>query len=400
MKNKLFFATLISYLGIYITMPVLSAISTKAHMLPNQIGIMISLGAFAMLIFAPIWGKLSDKWGRKTVIVTGLLGMAIGFVFYTIFFKLAISSEKAVNFLIYGLMLVRFIMGMFMTTAPTAANAYMADISTVENRAKDMASLGAATGLAMVLGPIIGGLLSSSGNLFNPFYVTSIMLAVFGILLIFWLPKGNKSNSSENLSQKNTVKTNKKFFTVSLFGWLLVGCSIMFIVVGLQLLTSLYIKDVLVQTVAQSAKTASLLFVVQGVMLMLTQVVQINILNWHAKKMMLVGVPILVAGLLLLTAQSSFALIIVSYVLIGIGAGLGISSLSAGASLTVSQEHQGSVAGAVAMTQGIAGIVSPLFGTSLFQINIRLPFYVFALFCCFSYIVFIFLTKTKKEQHS
>lgn len=398
MKNKLFFATLISYLGIYITMPVLSAISTKAHMLPNQIGVMISLGAFAMLIFAPIWGKLSDKWGRKAVIVTGLLGMAIGFILYTIFFKLAVSSEKSVSFLIYGLMVVRFIMGMFMTTAPTAANAYMADISTMENRAKDMASLGAATGLAMVLGPIIGGLLSSNGNLFNPFYVTIILLAVFGILLMFLLPKENKTNFSDNSIQKETVKTNKKFFTVNLFGWLLVGCSIMFIIVGLQLLTSLYVREVLVQTVAQSAKTASLLFVVQGVMLMLTQIVQIKILNWHAKKMMLVGVPILLVGLLLLTAQSSFALIIVSYVLIGIGAGLGISSLSAGASLAVSQEHQGSVAGAVAMTQGIAGIISPLFGTSLFQINIRLPFYVFALFCCFAYIIFILSNKTKAKK--
>lgn len=82
MKNKLFIATLISYLGIYITMPVLSAISTKAHMLPGQIGVMISLGAIAMLVFAPVWGKLSDKLGRKTVIVAGLMGMGGSCLFF------------------------------------------------------------------------------------------------------------------------------------------------------------------------------------------------------------------------------------------------------------------------------------------------------------------------------
>lgn len=82
MKNKLFLATLVSYLGIYVTMPILSAISTKAHMIPSQIGVMISCGAFAMLLFAPVWGKISDKLGRRMVIISGLLGMSI--FFYTL----------------------------------------------------------------------------------------------------------------------------------------------------------------------------------------------------------------------------------------------------------------------------------------------------------------------------
>ncbi|WP_143787246.1 MFS transporter, partial [Oenococcus oeni] len=134
--------------------PVLSAISTKAHMLPGQIGVMISLGAIAMLVFAPVWGKLSDKLGRKTVIVAGLMGMGVMFILYTALFRLSISQSKTITILVILLMAVRFLLGIFMTTAPTAANAYMADISYPENRAKDMSSLGLATGLAMVLGPI------------------------------------------------------------------------------------------------------------------------------------------------------------------------------------------------------------------------------------------------------
>ena len=77
MKKKLFVATLVSYLGIYITMPVLSAISTKAHMIPSQIGIMISLGAAAMLLFAPIWGKMSDIFGRRIVMIIDCSGWGI-----------------------------------------------------------------------------------------------------------------------------------------------------------------------------------------------------------------------------------------------------------------------------------------------------------------------------------
>lgn len=157
MKNKLFIATLVSYLGIYITMPVLSAISTQAHLSPGQIGIMISLGAFAMLLFAPIWGKLSDKLGRKPVIV---IGMGLLFILYIELFRLSIAASKTVKVLVVLLIGTRFLLGIFMTTAPTSANAYMADISTPEDRAKDMSSLGFATGLSMVVGPIIGGGLS------------------------------------------------------------------------------------------------------------------------------------------------------------------------------------------------------------------------------------------------
>ncbi|MGO2539482.1 MAG: MFS transporter, partial [Leuconostoc mesenteroides] len=137
MKKKLFVATLVSYLGIYITMPVLSAISTKAHMIPSQIGIMISLGAAAMLLFAPIWVKMSDIFGRRIVMIIGLFGMGVFFILYVILFHMSIASSKAVPLFFYGLMGTRFLLGIFMTTTPTAANAYMADISTTKDRAKD-----------------------------------------------------------------------------------------------------------------------------------------------------------------------------------------------------------------------------------------------------------------------
>ncbi|MGO2589285.1 MAG: MFS transporter, partial [Leuconostoc mesenteroides] len=171
--------------------------------------------------------------------------------------------------------------------------------------------------------------------------------------------------------------------------WLLVGCSVMFVVVGLQLLTSLYLHDNIGQTVVQSAKTSSLLFVILGVTLMLTQILQIKVLNFSARKMMIVGIPLLVLGLLLITVASAFWMLVVSYILIGAGAAFGMSSLSAGASLVVSQDQQGAVAGTVAMTQAIAGIVSPLFGSFIYQINIKLPFLFFAAFAILTYLFFL-----------
>ncbi|MFT8496387.1 MFS transporter [Leuconostoc pseudomesenteroides] len=397
MKKKLFVATLVSYLGIYITMPVLSAISTKAHLMPGQIGIMISLGAFAMLLFAPIWGKLSDSFGRRIVMIIGLLGMGAFFILYVALFHMAIGTATASSMLIYELMGTRFLLGIFMTTTPTAANAYMADISSVKDRAKDMSSLGFATGLAMVLGPIIGGLISASGNLYLPFYTTIVLLLIFAVIMTGILPKQQITIDNAK-NDETTQKQKSKFFSVQLLSWLLVGSSVMFVVVGLQLLTSLYLHDNIGQSVIQSAKTSSFLFVILGVTLMIVQILQIKVFNFSARQMMLIGIPLIVIGLLLIASANAYWLMIVSYIFIGAGAALGMSSLSAGASLTVSQEHQGAVAGAVAMTQAIAGIVSPLFGSFIYQINTKLPFLFFAGFAVLTYVLFMIITAHQAER--
>ncbi|EJE99699.1 MFS transporter [Liquorilactobacillus mali] len=399
MKNKLFLATLVSYLGIYVTMPILSAISTKAHMIPSQIGVMISCGAFAMLLFAPVWGKISDKLGRRMVIVTGLLGMSIFFILYVFLFHLSISTGKAANVLVYSLMGTRFLLGMFMTTTPTAASAYMADISSPQDRSKDMASLGFATGLAMVLGPIIGGAVSTIGNLYTPFYLTIIGLLIFSLVMVAVLPRQQKIKSPEK-TLTNTLqqtKSKRNFFSLELAGWLLAGCAVMLVVVVLQLITSLYLHDIFKQTVTRSAQTAALLFFVLGIALMLVQVLQMKVLQWTAKMMMMVGIPLIIVGLLLATITSAYYLIFVSYILIGAGAGLGMSSLSAGCSLAVSESQQGAVAGTVAMIQGIAGIVSPLLGSFVYQLNPKFPFFLFGGFACLAYLFFLMVTKQKKN---
>lgn len=373
-------------------MPVLSAISTQAHLSPGQIGIMISLGAFAMLLFAPIWGKLSDKLGRKPVIVIGLIGMGLLFILYIELFRLSIAASKTVKVLVVLLIGTRFLLGIFMTTAPTSANAYMADISAPEDRAKDMSSLGFATGLSMVVGPIIGGGLSSIGNLTLPFYVSIALLILFGILMILLLPNAPK-NDSAIVELPSKLNTRKKFLSFQLFGWLVAGCSTMFVVVGLQLLTSLYLHDAIGQSIIQSAKTASLLFVILGVSLMIMQIAQIKLFNWNAQQMMTRSIFLIILGLLLIVLTRNFVFLVISYIVIGSGAGLGMSSLSAGASLVVSQDNQGSAAGAVAMTQGIAGIVSPLLGSFVYQINIKLPFLFFAIFALLAYILFLYSNK-------
>lgn len=105
-----------------------------------------------------------------------------------------------------------------------------------------MSSLGFATGLAMVLGPIIGGLISASGNLYLPFYTTIVLLLIFAVIMTGILPKQQITIDNAK-NEETTQKQKSKLFSVQLLSWLLVGSSVMFVVVGLQLLTSLYLHD-------------------------------------------------------------------------------------------------------------------------------------------------------------
>ena len=98
-------------------------------------------------LFSPIWGRWSDRIGRKPIILLGLLGSGLSYV------ALALAGSLPLLFV------ARIIGGIAGANIPTA-QAYIADVTTPENRAKGMGMMGAAFGLGFIFGPAIGGLLS------------------------------------------------------------------------------------------------------------------------------------------------------------------------------------------------------------------------------------------------
>ncbi len=123
--------------------------------------------AFMQFIFAPILGNLSDKYGRRPVLLFSLFGFGIDYVF--------LSFAPSIWWLFVG-RLIAGVTGASFTTA----SAYIADISTPENRAQNFGMIGAAFGLGFIIGPLIGGLLGEFGPRV-PFYVAA------GLALTNWL---------------------------------------------------------------------------------------------------------------------------------------------------------------------------------------------------------------------
>jgi DHA1 family tetracycline resistance protein-like MFS transporter len=138
-------------------------------------GWLLSVYAIVQFICAPIVGNLSDKYGRRPILLLSLLGFGIDYIF------LALAPT-------YGWLFIgRFIAGITGASF-TTANAYMADISTNENRAKNFGMIGAAFGLGFIIGPAIGGLLSGLG-VRAPFYAAAILCFLNLLYGYFILPE-------------------------------------------------------------------------------------------------------------------------------------------------------------------------------------------------------------------
>ena len=178
MKSKaglslIFLTVFIDLLGFGILIPILPSFSIKELGVDEAaIGIAIALYSFVQFIFNPILGRLSDKNGRKPVIVFCLLINAIGYIIF------AFTDNYPV------LLVSRFVAGIGGSSI-AVAQAYIADVTTKETRSKGMGLIGSAFGLGFVFGPLIGGFLAEYGYMVTGLVAGSFSLIAFIVTMIF-----------------------------------------------------------------------------------------------------------------------------------------------------------------------------------------------------------------------
>jgi DHA1 family tetracycline resistance protein-like MFS transporter len=173
----IFITVFIDLVGFGIVIPVLPYYAERASFgaTPREVGLLFASYSVMQLIFSPVLGRLSDKYGRRPILLISLLGTCLGF--------LILGFATTLTMLFIG----RIIDGISGGNISTA-QAYIADITTKENRAKGMGLIGAAFGLGFVFGPAIGGILSHWG-MNVPFLFAGALAFVNVILLYFMLPE-------------------------------------------------------------------------------------------------------------------------------------------------------------------------------------------------------------------
>src|SRR5918992_3784097 len=173
----IFVTVFIDLVGFGIVIPVLPyyAEGTRFGATPRGVGLLFASYSVMQLIFSPVLGRLSDKYGRRPVLLFSLLGTCLGF------FVMGFATT------LWMLFLGRIIDGISGGNISTA-QAYIADVTTPENRAKGMGLIGAAFGLGFVFGPAIGGVMSRWG-VHVPFMFAGALAFANAVLLYFTLPE-------------------------------------------------------------------------------------------------------------------------------------------------------------------------------------------------------------------
>ena len=190
--SLIFLTVFIDLLGFGILIPILPTFA-KIELLVDEtaIGVVVAVYSFVQFLFNPILGKLSDKYGRKPIIVISLFINVIGYVLF------AFTTS-------YILLLVSRIVAGIGGSSISVAQAYIADITTKENRAKGMGVIGAAFGLGFVFGPLMGGFLASYGYMVTGFASATFSILAF-IFTITLLPESNLNRNAPAESKRKLI---------------------------------------------------------------------------------------------------------------------------------------------------------------------------------------------------
>ncbi len=171
-------------LGFGIVMPIFPFYIESMGARGSELGLLIAISPLMQLVFAPIWGNVSDRHGRKPVLLVGLLGYGISMLFF------GLATELWMLFVARGLGAI-----LSAATMPTTM-AYVSDSTSEEERGGGMGILGAATGLGVVLGPALGGLLGVD-SLSTPFFVTAGVCLLTLLLVWLFLPESLPKSARE-----------------------------------------------------------------------------------------------------------------------------------------------------------------------------------------------------------
>jgi MFS transporter, DHA1 family, tetracycline resistance protein len=360
----IFFTVFIDLIGFGIIIPVLQPYARHFGASDLEAGLLMGVFSAVQFFVIPVWGWLSDRYGRKPVILTGLAGSCVSY--------LVLANAPDLTTLFVGRIMAGISAGNLV-----AAQAYIADITTPENRAKGMGLIGAAFGLGFILGPMIGGILSVY-SFSHPSYAAAI---ASGLALVFGLAMLKESLPPERrprhapmrhpiLNLSHFIHDRPVFLVITVEFFFTIAFAMWETVFVLFLANKVYVG---LEEKLLSHKVGYL-YAFAGLLSALIQGGGIHHLvkKLGEKVVAQVGLVILVvaslgfAGLEWWQGIRGQEVLFPLLALIGLGSGLANPTLSAMVSKLVSPQRQGEVLGAYRGVGSLARFVGPFGGSFLF----------------------------------
>jgi len=368
---RLLFAALVAVgMGQTIVFAVLAPLGREIGLSELQVGAIISASSVTFFIASPMWGRASDRWGRKRVMLIGLVGYTLGTVIFASIFQAALSGLLLPLVAFLALTGSRMLQASIMSATPPASSAYMADITDVTARTRGMGAIGAANNVGAILGPALGGLLAVFSLLTPIWFAAVVTLAAAGVIAA-WLPEPGRH---AHLARRERLR----YTDPRILPYVAVGvCMFMGFAIVQQTLAFRF-QDVLGLTGVETARTFGTSMMLMGLASLFSQGVLVQRLDLRPFTLMRIAMPMLILAFAVMVLGDSRAVLMGGMVVLGLGMGLAAPGFMAGASLAVEPEEQGAVAGVTSSCGPLGFTVGPLVGTALYQQDPHWP-YLFAL---------------------
>jgi multidrug resistance protein len=355
----IFVTVLLDLLGFGMVIPILPLYAEKMHASDVETGLLLAIYSVMQLFFSPVWGRLSDRVGRRPILLLSILGSCGSQLGY------ALAPS-------FGWLVVARAFAGVCGANVTAAQAYIADVTDERSRAAGMALTGTAMGLGFVFGPAVGGALSQhSARL--PFFVAAGLAALNFLSALFILREpravGDRA-PARTLTWDGLMRT---VATPRLRTLMVLFFVVTFGFANLEGTFSLYLE----RRFGYGRRETFYLFTYIGVIMVLVQggLVRVLVPRFGERRLIIAGTLMMALGMFLQSVIGASApLLFLAIAVVAIGNGLNTPSLSSLISRGASGDQQGGVLGVAQACGALARIVGPLVGTWALTLDVAAPY--------------------------
>lgn len=360
----------IAYLGQMTLNPIIAPLAREVGLAEWQIGVTISVAAAMVVVCSQFWGRRSQSWGRKPVLIAALTLALASMAGFAIVAALGMRTLLPVTVIFVLFVLLRGVgFGAALSAIAPTAQAYIADVTDDEStRTRGMAGVGAVQGVAMVGGAVVGGALAGFGLLL-PIVAVPVLL-VFALVLVAL--RLRRESRHELVADPPRVSP----LDARVWPYLLAGFG-MFTALGfMQVLIGFVVQDRLGLDAEATGLVTGGSLLAAGVGMVVAQAVIVPRSGLAPAALLRLGTPVALIGFVLLIPSGGMALLLGAILLIGLGLGIAMPGYTAGPTLRMQREEQGGLAGLVGATNGLTFVVAPTASTLLYGVWQPLPIIV------------------------
>ncbi len=371
--GAIFLIVLADLLGFSVIIPLLPFWVRKYHASDFQVGLIFAIYSICQLIASPILGLISDRFGRRPVLLGSQIGSVFGFLLLGYATLGDWSHAPALGLtLIYISRVIDGLSGGNISTA----QAYISDVTTAENRAKGMGMIGAAFGIGFTIGPAMGGILGHY-NMSLPAFAAALFAAIAALQTWLRLPESRGHNKSEAEDWLHPSRFLPIIRNSPLMQMLLIFFFSMMAFVMMESTFAIYLNDLLKFTELH----VGLLFALAGITI---AVVQGGLVGRLTKRfgewpLVILG-PVLVTIAMLLIAEQSWHamvwLLIPTIIINAGGRSLQTPTLSALISHASDPKQQGTVFGLFHMLGSLSRVIGPVIATLVYTKHHAAPYFL------------------------